>query len=107
LVNSTIHRIWTFVENISYEEASSNCLRGCPRLVRSNPALLDNPEFPIPANREPWSQSRPRKKRRVSTDNDLDRDLGAAFVQIEMIEAGQVMTGANGVDKADVVDEAV
>jgi hypothetical protein len=37
----------------------------------------------------------------------LDRDLGAAFVQIEMIEAGQVMTGANGVDKADVVDEAV
>jgi hypothetical protein len=33
LVNSTIHRIWTFVGNVSYEEASSNCLRGCPRLV--------------------------------------------------------------------------
>jgi hypothetical protein len=28
LVNSTIHKIWTFVGNISYEEASSNCLRG-------------------------------------------------------------------------------
>jgi hypothetical protein len=28
LVNSTIHRIWTFVGNVSYKEASSNCLRG-------------------------------------------------------------------------------
>jgi hypothetical protein len=34
LVNSTIHRIWTFVGNVSYEEANSNCLRGYPRLVQ-------------------------------------------------------------------------
>jgi hypothetical protein len=34
LVNSTIHRIWTFVGNVSYEEASLNCLCGCPRLVQ-------------------------------------------------------------------------
>jgi hypothetical protein len=46
---------------------------------RSNPALLDDPESPIPTNRKVWSRSRPRKKRRFSADNELDRDLGAAF----------------------------
>jgi hypothetical protein len=63
---------------------------------RSNPALLDDPESPIPANREVWSRSRPRKKRRLSADNELDRDLGATFAQMEMIGAGQDMTGRTG-----------
>jgi hypothetical protein len=67
-----------------------------PDWFRSDPTLLDDPESPIPANREPWSRSRPRKRRRVSADNELDRDLGAAFAQMEMIGAGQVRTGAAG-----------
>jgi hypothetical protein len=50
-----------------------------PDWFRSDPALLDDPESPIPTNREPWSRSRPRKRRRVYVDNGLDRDLGAAF----------------------------
>jgi hypothetical protein len=50
-----------------------------PDWFKSNPTLLDDLESPIPANRKPWSRSRPRKKRRVSADNELDRDLGAAF----------------------------
>jgi hypothetical protein len=62
-----------------------------PDWFRSNPALLDNPESPIPANREVCSRSRPRKKRRLSADNELDRDLRTAFAQMEMI-------GADGVD---------
>jgi hypothetical protein len=64
---------------------------------RSDPAFLDDPESPIPANREPWSQSRPRKRRRLSADNELDRDLGAAFAQMEMIGAGEAMSRADGV----------
>jgi hypothetical protein len=68
-----------------------------PDWFRSNPALLDDPESPIPANRKPWSLSRPRKRRRVSADNELDRDLGAVFAQMEMIGAGQAMTGADWV----------
>jgi hypothetical protein len=59
-----------------------------PDWFRSDPALLDDQESPIPANREPWLQSRPRKRRRVSADNELDRDLGAAFAQMKMIGAG-------------------
>jgi hypothetical protein len=58
-----------------------------PIWFRSDPALLDDPESPIPANRKPWSRSRPRKRRRLSVDNELDRDLGAAFAQMEMIGA--------------------
>jgi hypothetical protein len=50
-----------------------------PVWFRNNPSLLDDPKSPIPANREPWSRSRPRKRRRLSADNELDRDLGAAF----------------------------
>ena len=65
---------------------------------RSNILLLNYPKSPIPTNREPWLRSRPRKRRRVSTNNELDRDLRAAFAQIEMIEAGQAMTRANGAD---------
>jgi hypothetical protein len=67
-----------------------------PNWFRSNPALLDDLESPIPANREPWSRSRPRKRRRVSNDNELDRDLGVAFALREMIGAGQTMTGVTG-----------
>jgi hypothetical protein len=71
-----------------------------PVWFRSDPALLDDPESPIPANCEPWSWSRPRKRRRVSADNELDRDLGAAFAQMEMIGAGEAMTRADGADGA-------
>jgi hypothetical protein len=67
---------------------------------RSDPALLDDPESPIPTNREPWSRSRPRKRRRLSADNELDRDLGTAFAQMEMFGAREAMTGA---DEADMV----
>jgi hypothetical protein len=69
-----------------------------PNWFMSNPALLDDLESSIPANREVWSRSRPRKKRQLFTNNELDRDLGAAFAQMEMIGAGQAMTG---VDRAD------
>jgi hypothetical protein len=69
-----------------------------PDWFRSNPALLDDPKSPILANRKPWSQSRPYKKRGVSADNELDRDLGAAFAQMEMIGAGQAITRADGAD---------
>jgi hypothetical protein len=68
-----------------------------PVWFKSDPALLDDPKSPIPINREPWSRSRPRKRRRVSADNELDRDLGAAFAQMEMIGAGEAMTRADGV----------
>jgi hypothetical protein len=71
-----------------------------PVWFRSDPALLDDPESLIPANRKPWSRSRPHKRRRVSTDNELDRDLGAAFAQMEMIGAGEAMTRADGADGA-------
>jgi hypothetical protein len=71
-----------------------------PDWFRSNPALLDNLESPIPANREVWSRSRPHKKRRLSVDNELDRDLGVAFAQMEMIGVGQAMTKADGTDGA-------
>jgi hypothetical protein len=71
-----------------------------PVWFRSDPALLDDPESPIPANRKPWSWSRLRKRRRVSVDNELDRDLRAAFAQMEMIGAGQAMTRADGADRA-------
>jgi hypothetical protein len=67
-----------------------------PVWFRSDSALLDDPKSPIPANREPWSRSRPRKRRRVSADNELDRDLGAAFAQMEMIGAGEAITRAGG-----------
>jgi hypothetical protein len=70
-----------------------------PVWFRSDPTLLDDLESPIPANREWWSRS--RKRRQVSTDNELDRDLGAAFAQMEMIEAGEVMTRADRADGAD------
>jgi hypothetical protein len=63
---------------------------------RSDPTLLDDPKFPIPANREPWLQSRPHKRRRVSANNELDRDLGAAFAQIEIIGIGEARTGVDG-----------
>jgi hypothetical protein len=69
-----------------------------PVWFRNNPTLLDDPESPIPANREPWSRSRPRKRRRLSADNELDRDLGAVFAQMEMIEAGEAMTRVDGAD---------
>jgi hypothetical protein len=80
-----------------------------PVWFRSDPTLLDNPEFPIPANREPWSQSRsrPRKRRQLSADNELDRDLGAAFAQMEMIGAGEAMTRADGADVAFTVADKV
>jgi hypothetical protein len=68
-----------------------------PDWFRSDPALLDDLESPIPANRKPWSRSRPCKRRRVSADNELNRDLGAAFVQMEMIGASEARTGADGV----------
>jgi hypothetical protein len=68
-----------------------------PDWFRNDPALLDDPESPIPANCEPWSRSRPRKRRRVSVDNELDRDLGAAFSQMEMIRAGEARIGADRV----------
>jgi hypothetical protein len=69
-----------------------------PVWFRSDPALLDDPKSPIPANREPWLRSRPCKKRRFSANNELDRDLGAVFAQMEMIGAGQAMTRADGAD---------
>jgi hypothetical protein len=69
-----------------------------PVWFRNNPPLLDDPKSPIPANREPWSRSRPRKRRRLSADNELDRDLGAAFAQMEMIGAREAMTRADGAD---------
>jgi hypothetical protein len=75
-----------------------------PVWFRSDPALLDDPESPIPANREPWSRSRSRKRRRLSVDNELDRDLGAAFSQMEMVGAREAMTGADGADRADGAD---
>jgi hypothetical protein len=68
-----------------------------PDWFRNDPALLDDPESPIPANREPWSRSRPRKRRRVSANNELDRDLGATFAQIEMIGASEARIRADGV----------
>jgi hypothetical protein len=34
-----------------------------PDWFRSDPALLDDPESPIPAHLKPWSRSRPRKRR--------------------------------------------
>jgi hypothetical protein len=68
-----------------------------PVWFMSDPVLLNDPESPIPANREPWSRSRPRKRRRLSANNELDRDLGAAFAQMEMIGACEAMTGADGV----------
>jgi hypothetical protein len=68
-----------------------------PVWFRSDPTLLDNPESPIPANRELWSRSRPNKRRRLSADNELDRDLRAAFAQMEMIGAGEAMTRADRV----------
>jgi hypothetical protein len=71
-----------------------------PVWFRSEAALLDDPESPIPANREPWSRSRPRKRRRVSADNKLERDLGAAFAQMETIGADEAMTRADGADGA-------
>jgi hypothetical protein len=37
-----------------------------PDWFRNNSALLDKPKSPIPANRESWSRSRPRKRRQVS-----------------------------------------
>jgi hypothetical protein len=77
-----------------------------PNWFRSDPALLDDPESPIPANRKPWSRSRPRKRRRVSADNELDRDLGVAFAQMEMIGAGEARTGTDGPDGADGADGA-
>jgi hypothetical protein len=67
-----------------------------PDWFRNNSALVDDPESPIPANCESWSRSRPRKMRQLSANNELDRDLGAAFAQIEMTEAGQAMTGTDG-----------
>jgi hypothetical protein len=67
-----------------------------PNWFKSDPALLDDPKSPIPANRKPLSRSRPRKRRRVSADNEVDRDLGATFAQIEMIGTGQAMTRADG-----------
>jgi hypothetical protein len=71
-----------------------------PDWFRNDPALLDDPESPIPANREPWSRSRPRKRRRVSADNKLDRDLGAAFSQMEIIGADEARIRAVGADGA-------
>jgi hypothetical protein len=67
-----------------------------PDWFRNNPALVDDLESPIPANHESWSQSRPRERRQIFADNELDRDLGAAFAQMEMTRAGQAMTGADG-----------
>jgi hypothetical protein len=66
-----------------------------PDWFKNNPILVDDPESPIPANRESWLRSRPRKRRRLFADNELDNDLGAAFAQMEMTGIGQVMTGAN------------
>jgi hypothetical protein len=74
-----------------------------PDWFRSNPALLDDPKSPIPANCEAWSRSRPRKKRRVYANIELDRDLGATFAQMEMIGVGQAMTGVDGADGPDGV----
>jgi hypothetical protein len=71
-----------------------------PVWFRSDPALLDDLESPIPANRESWSRSRPRKRRLLFADNELDRDLGAAFAQMEMIGVGEAMTRADGADEA-------
>jgi hypothetical protein len=71
-----------------------------PDWFRNDPALLDDPESPIPTNREPWSRSRPCKRRRVSADNELDRDLAAAFSQMEMIGTGEARIGADGADGA-------
>jgi hypothetical protein len=68
---------------------------------KSDPTLLDDPESPIPANREPWSRLRACKRKRVSADNELDRDLEAAFAQMEMIGAGQARTGTSDVIKDD------
>jgi hypothetical protein len=71
-----------------------------PDWFRNNPALVDDPESPIPANRESWSRSRPRKRKRLSADNKLNRDLGATFAQMEMTGAGQAMTGGRpGIDQ--------
>jgi hypothetical protein len=67
-----------------------------PNWFRNNPVLVDDPKSPIPANRDSWSRSRPRKRRRLSANNELDRDLGAAFAQMEMTRASQAMTGADG-----------
>jgi hypothetical protein len=47
---------------------------------------------------KPWSRSRPRKRRRLSANNELDSDLGATFAQMEMIGAGEAMTRADGAD---------
>jgi hypothetical protein len=69
-----------------------------PVWFRNDPSLLDDPESPILTNREPWSRSRPRKRRRLSADNELDRDLGDAFAQMEMVGAHEAMTGADGAD---------
>jgi hypothetical protein len=67
-----------------------------PDWFRNDLALLDFPESPILANREPWSWSRPCKRRRVSADNELDRDLGTAFAQMEMIGASEARIRADG-----------
>jgi hypothetical protein len=67
-----------------------------PDWFMNNPALVNDPESPILANRESWSWSRPRKRIRLSADNELDRDLGAAFSQMEMTGADRELTGADG-----------
>jgi hypothetical protein len=107
LVNSTIHRIWMFVGNVSNEEPTQIPYVIVPLWFRSDPSLLDDLESPIPANRELWSRSRPRKKRRLSADNELDRDLGAAFAQIEMVGAREAMTGADGADRVSTGHDGV
>jgi hypothetical protein len=78
-----------------------------PVWFRNDLSLLNDPESLIPANREPWSRSRSRKRRRLSADNELDRDLGAAFSQMEMVGAREAMTGADGADGVSTGPEGV
>jgi hypothetical protein len=78
-----------------------------PVWFRNDPSLLDDPESPIPANREPWSRSRSHKTRRLSADNELDRNLGAAFSQMEKVGAREAMTGVDGADEVSTEPDGV
>jgi hypothetical protein len=96
---------WSTLPSTGFEHLSEMYLTRKPAQIayvpvpdwfRNDPALLDDLESLIPANREPWSRSRPCKRRRVFTDNELDRDLRAAFAQMEMIGVGEARIGADG-----------
>jgi hypothetical protein len=84
-----------FVGNVSNEEANSNSLCSCPSLIQERSSSSRRPRISNSSRSRSVVASRPCKRRRLSADNELDRDLGAAFAQMEMIRAGEAMTRAD------------